>query len=427
MEQAVLFVDDERNILNSLQRLFRKEGYAILTAESGRDALEIVKANRTSLVVSDHRMPEMDGVEFLSKVKDISPYTVRIILTGYADIRAVMAAVNRGEVYRYVTKPWDDEELKSIVRSAVSHYGIIAENIILQELTRRQNAELTELNRRLEAKVAEKTKKIKDNFFAFVRICANLLELYDPHAGSHGKRVAAMARGLALHMGLDGADAELIESAALLHNIGLVGVPKEIIEKDPASLLESEKALLRHNPVLSQDLLSSIDTLRQAGVIIRGHTERYDGSGYPDGLKKEEIHLGSRIIAVCKAFDGLRRRKKNPLIMSDALCELENEKGSSLDPEAVDAFAAFIRHWREEDLYPTVAANGARLPYGQIPLSDIKPGMALARDIVTIKGRLLVTRGTTLTTALIEKVQNFHRIDPIAESIHVLTKGLLEA
>ncbi len=424
MEHTVLFVDDERNILNSMQRVFRKEGYAILTAESGRQGLDIMRDKRISLVVSDQRMPEMDGVEFLSRVKEISPLTVRIILTGYADLKSIMSAVNSGEVYRYITKPWDDDELKAIVKGAISHYEVVAENIILQELTKRQNLELKALNKGLEAKVLDKTAKIRDNFFAFVRICADLLELHEPSLGSHSKRIACMAKGLATHTGITGPEAELVESAALLHNIGLIGVPREILEKDQELLIEGEKAVLRHNPVLSQDILCRIDTLRQVGVIIRSHAERYDGLGYPDGLRKEEIHVGSRIIAVCKAYDSLRHRRKNALNMAGAMDEIYKERGFAFDPEVVDAFGRFIRDWKDEAAYPSVNAQNAALPYMRASITDLVPGMVLVNDIVTIKGRHLVTKGTALTSALIEKVQRFHNIDAVAEGIEVLSMNM---
>ena len=144
--ETVLFVDDERNILNAFMRVFRMEGYNILTAGSGPEGLELVKGNRVALVVSDHRMPGMEGVEFLSKVKEVSPDTVRFMLTGYADIKAVMGAINKGNVYRYITKPWDDDGLKVVVRDAVNLYKIVQENRTLHELTARQNAELADLN-----------------------------------------------------------------------------------------------------------------------------------------------------------------------------------------------------------------------------------------------------------------------------------------
>lgn len=422
--ETVLFVDDERNILNAFMRVFRMEGYNILTAGSGPEGLELVKGNRVALVVSDHRMPGMEGVEFLSKVKEVSPDTVRFMLTGYADLKAVMGAINKGEVYRYITKPWNDDELKAAVRDAVNLYRIVEENRTLHELTARQNIELGELNRNLEAKVAEKTRKIRDNFFAFVRLFSDLMEIYDENVGGHSKRVAAIARGVALKFGFDAADVDLIESAALLHNIGLIGVPRDIIDKDEDYLNEDEKALLRHNPVLSQDLLRSMDTLRQVGIIIRSHTERYDGTGYPDGLRKDEIHIGSKIIAVCKLYDRLRSGHKR-MTQAEAVACLSAERSKGFDPEVIDVFAGFIKDWKDDGAVQSSHAHGRlTMPATAIlPISEIKPGMLLVENLVTSKGRLLVTKGTVLTGALVEKVVNFHRIDPIAGGVHILRQA----
>ncbi|MBI1910779.1 MAG: response regulator [Deltaproteobacteria bacterium] len=422
MDNTILFVDDEKNILNSLVRLFRREGYNILTAEGGHEALELIARNKVDLVISDHRMPVMDGVEFLSKVKESSPDTIRFMLTGYAELKAVMAAINKGEVYRYITKPWNDEELKRTVEDAVEKINLLHENKRLHEVTKRQNALLVDLNKNLEKKVDEKTKKIRENFFAFVKICADLMELYDQHAGGHNKRVASMAKGIGMQMELDNADLELIESAALLHNIGLIGAPKDIFEKEESSLQENEKAILRHNPILSQDLLSSIDSLRQVGIIIRSQMEGYNGGGYPDGLKNEEIHLGARIIAVCKLFDILRHGRER-LDFEDAINRIKAERGLSFDPIVVDTFIDYAQRFRNE----VVEDRRCHPSYCEIELSNIRGGMALAKNLVTSKGRLLVTAGTVLTNALIEKVLNFNKIEPITEAVRIVPPAVDKA
>ncbi len=417
MENTVLLVDDERNILNSLTRVFRKEGYNILTAEGGAEGLDLIRANKVSIVISDHRMPVMEGVEFLSRVKEASPETIRFMLTGYADIKAVMSAINKGEVYRYITKPWNDDELRSAVREALEHYNLSAENRRLTELTRIQNGQLVDLNKNLESKVEQKTRKIKENFFAFVKIFSNLMELFDQGVGGHSKRVGAMSRAMVLRMKFDEVDADLIETAALLHNIGLIGLPKDLLERDEDSLSGDEKALLNHNPALSQDILSQIDTLRQAGIIIRGQMERFDGRGCPDRLKREEIHIGSRILAVCKAYDTLKNgRRKLPL--SEVVLWLKDESGTRFDPEVVDEFIGLLGEWREEEIGGRTANQKA--VHERISILEMKHGMVLASPIVTNKGRLLVTKGTVLTEALIDKVLKFHQIDPIIDHISIV-------
>ena len=157
---SVLFVDDEENILNALRRLFRREGYEILTATSGADGLELLRKQQVSLIVSDQRMPEMIGAQFLSKSREVSPNSVRMMLTGYSDIEAATQAINEGGIYRFITKPWDDDELKRAVRAGLQRFEIEEENRRLTAELKVKNEALEEFNQRLEAKVAERTSQL---------------------------------------------------------------------------------------------------------------------------------------------------------------------------------------------------------------------------------------------------------------------------
>ena len=157
----MLFVDDEPGILSSLRRLFRPHGYRILVAESGALGLAELEKTPVDLVISDMRMPEMDGATFLKAVRQRWPDTVRILLTGYADVTSTVAAINEGEIYRYVSKPWDDNEIVKTVREALEGYQLKMENRRLTALTQSQNEELKGLNASLEQKVAERTAELR--------------------------------------------------------------------------------------------------------------------------------------------------------------------------------------------------------------------------------------------------------------------------
>lgn len=422
MEHTVLLVDDERNILNALTRIFRRDGLNILASESGAAGLELLKNNKVSLVISDYRMQGMDGVEFLIRVKEVSPETIRLMLTGYADLKAVIFAINKGEVYRYITKPWSDDDLRAIVKDALEMYSLHSENRRLTELTRNQNMVLANLNRGLESKVAEQTRKIRGNFFGFVRIFADMMELYDQHVGGHSKRVSKMANALAVKMGIQGADAELIETAALLHNIGLIGLPRDLVDKDESQMNEHELALFRQNPILSQELISSIDTLRQVGVIIRSHMEKYDGKGYPDGLRKGEIHIGSGIIAICKCYDNMRHRQEPGLPIREIIQHVKDRTGSDFDPEVADVFLDFLNTWGDGSF--NTGIDGSSLTGAEqnliVSLSTLRPGMTLAKDMISNRGRLLVSKGTVLTNVLIEKILKFNQIEAIIGGVHIV-------
>ena len=418
----ILFVDDEKNILGSLSRVFRKEGYGIMLAESGECGLDLLRHNSVAVVVSDQRMPGMGGVEFLKKAREASPDTVRMMLTGQADMAEITGAINEGGVYRYITKPWDDEELKHIIRAAVERYSLLAENRRLQEATMKQNAELYELNQTLEARVEEKTRKLRESFFSFVGLCGDMIELHDQLSGGHCKRVAVLSRGLGQRLGLKGFELEALWAAALLHEIGLIGVPREVLEKAEGELSDSERALMRNNPALSQEIIAKIDILRQSGLIVRSHMESFDGTGYPDGLKGAEVNYGSRILSICREYDRLRHARR-PYSKVEALAVIERGRGRKFDPDVTEAFLKFASEIKDGDENQMTAHNRSAMPVKtQVDIRDIAPGMVLAKPLASGRGRLLVGQGTVLTEALIEKVLNFHKIDPITYPVEVVAQ-----
>lgn len=160
-QATLLCVDDEPNILSSLRRLFRAKGYRVLVAESGDAGLQVLATETVDMVISDMRMPEMDGARFLELVRIRWPDTVRILLTGYADVSSIIEAINRGEIYRYITKPWDDNDMLLLVRDALERKELENEKLRLEELTQRQNDELKALNASLEEKIRERTADLK--------------------------------------------------------------------------------------------------------------------------------------------------------------------------------------------------------------------------------------------------------------------------
>lgn len=156
-DHTILCVDDEENILRSLKRLFMEDDWELITANSGELGLEIVKEKPVHLIIADYRMPEMTGVEFLKKAKEIRPNAIRIILSGFADVEAILKGINEGEIYKFISKPWNDEELRIAVRRSLEQFELIRENTELNETIRTQNEELRSLNENLEAKVRERT------------------------------------------------------------------------------------------------------------------------------------------------------------------------------------------------------------------------------------------------------------------------------
>ncbi len=436
---TLLLVDDEENILNSLKRILRNDGYRIFTATNAKEGLNILKQEPVSLVISDQRMPNMTGSEFLALARETAPDAVRIMLTGYADINAAMDAINQGSVYRFITKPWDDNDLLVTIRYALMQYELVLENRRLTQLTQRQNAELKDLNQGLEKRVEERTEKIrkmnrklKNSFFVTIRVFTGLLGLFDPDLVAHSKRVAALSREIARRYGnLENPEYEAIELASLLHDIGLMSVPNNLLKKrknqktdsgrklyqpfggdrqwqiaTQDQMTASERKLYQQHPVVGQMSLAGIENLDQVSVLVRAHHEHFDGSGYPDGLKDEEIPLGARIISVADTYDDLVYRCK--MLEVDALATIKKKSWTAFDPETVIHLV---------DVLQQEAA--AKKKENMITLQELKPGMVLSRDIETYSGRLLVAKDTEIKENYIAKLLSYNEIDPIVDRIYV--------
>ncbi|MFZ2971505.1 HD domain-containing phosphohydrolase [Ferribacterium limneticum] len=407
---TLLFVDDEPGILSALRRLFRPHGYRIFIAEGGAAGLEVLEKEQIDLVISDMRMPEMDGATFLKEVRARWPNVMRILLTGYADITSTVAAINQGEIYRYISKPWDDNEIVSIVAEAIEHQNLKRENLRLSSLTQAQNDQLKELNASLEQKVADRTaelrqalsfveqthSELKKAFLTSVQVFAGLIELRSGQAGSqisgHGRRVAEHARSVAQRLKLPDAEVQNIMLAGLLHDIGKLGLPDELLGKPFNTLTPEKRALVMKHPVIGQNILMGIDKFKDAAILVRHHHESYDGSGYPDHLAGIAIPQGSRILQAVNEYDSLiiGTLVQRPLKPAEALNFLIENRGKRYDPAVVDAFA-------------TLLAETVKSGFTEIPLRTmhLKTGMLLSRDLMHRDGYLLLAKGTALTAEII--------------------------
>lgn len=413
---TILCVDDEQNILSSLRRLLRPQGYKVLTAEGGQQGLEILEREQVDLVISDMRMPHMSGAEFLEQVSKRWPATVRILLTGYADLDSTIAAVNQGGIYRYVSKPWEENDLRMTVQHGLERKFLARERQRLLELTREQNEELKELNASLENKVAQRTEELrkamtsletahadlKSSYVSAVKIFANLLETREKSMAGHSRRVAEQARMLAQKLQLQAVETEAVLFAGLLHDIGKIGLPDKLINKPFQALTAVERDKVMQHPAVGQALLMSMEHLQGAAQLIRNHHERYDGQGYPDRLRGDAIPLGARILAVVNDYDALQRGSlaSTRYSTSQAQTFLTNNKGTRYDPRVVEAYLAMLGQPDSET---------DREPEEVMRSEALQEGMVLARDLVTRDGILLLSGGYILETKLIEKIQQFER------------------
>lgn len=417
----LLCVDDEPNILSALRRLLRPHGYQVTIAGSGAEALAIMEEQAFDLVISDMRMPEMDGARFLEQVKRRWPDTVRLLLTGYADVTSTVDAINKGEIYRYISKPWDDNELLLIVRQALERKALEREKIRLELLTARQNEELRDLNANLELKVMERTvelrkahDKVKTSFLTSIKVFANLIELRGSNLAGHSRRVADLGRKIANRMELSPADSQDVFLAGLLHDIGKIGLPDLLLVKPVPQMTGEELGQYRKHPVKGEQSVMALEELRGAARIVRSHHERFDGQGYPDGLMGDSIPLGARILCVANDYDGLQigSLSVRRYTEEDAKKLIAEGKGKRYDPQVIEAFLDILGKVEVRDT-------------GEVELgvADLKPGMILSRDMLSRDGVLLLAADYILDANLIRQIRDYAASENIVMRIQVRTSG----
>lgn len=419
---TLLAVDDEPNILAALRRLFRATGWRILTAGHAEEALSLLANEPVDAVLSDMRMPGMDGVQFLERVGQGWPSTARLLLTGQADLGSTIAAINRGRLHRYITKPWNDDELVLTLRQVAAGQQLEADKRALEQLTQQQNDELKALNAGLESRVALRTEELaaanqqlKRNYLTSIKAFTALIELRGSAQVGHARQMADLTRRIAQAMTLDASTARDLPIAALLHDIGHIGLSDALLARPVNRLDRDELQRYRLHPVLGEQALLASDDMQGVAPLIRSHHERWDGQGFPDGLRGAAIPLGARILAVADAFEDLRSGR----IDGDALSPLDARRavlagrGGPFDPNVVDAFASLFSNVLPRPEQPALRLRTA----------DLCTGHTLAQDFVSPEGVLLLSAGQRLNDDLIGRILAFERKHRLALTLAVQPTG----
>jgi response regulator RpfG family c-di-GMP phosphodiesterase len=417
----ILFVDDEVNILRALRRLFMDDAFEVFTADSGQEALQLLeREGEMGVIVSDQRMPVMSGVDFLEKSKKIAPHSVRILLTGYADINAAVDAINRGGAWRYLHKPWKDEELLQTAQAAFKYYNLVKENKRLTALVLKQNEKLASWNEELEKKVAKQTlalqarnTQLRTNFKNTILAFSSLLEMRDKQMRAHSRNVAEIAGQVATALELEQKEREALVAAALLHDIGKIGIPDLLLHKKVGEMTEQEGQEYRNHAVRGQTAVDGIQELREAGLLIRHHHERYDGEGFPDGLKKKEIPLGARILAIIDFFDKELRIYTGNAGLELVAAKVESEEGAAFDPRLLKTIIPLARKFYLANL------PDGELTEQELTPDDLQDGMITSRDVISGTGVLLLRAGSVLNGANIATLRRYYRMDPAKQGIFI--------
>jgi len=408
---TVLTVDDEPAVLNALRRVFRAQGVQTLQATSAAEGLELLKSHRVDMVISDMRMPLMDGAQFLERVKNHDESIVRVLLTGYADISATIAAINRGAIHRYIAKPWDDQDLVLVVREALVRRKLEKQNAELTALTQHQNEQLQEANRTLESRVVARTAELEqingmldaayedlDNTFVLaVNVFSSLMEMRGGHSG-HARRVADLSRETARRLGLSDRDVRDVYLAALVHDIGTIGFPDAMLHKPLSTYSAEEHQRYRRHTIEGETALMALSQLQGVAKIVRQHHERVDGKGFPDGLAGNGISIGARIVGAASDLDELTHGAMGELNLSEERAHgvLTGAVGTHYDPDVVETL-----------LKVSLDLAAAARNDVQIDAHDLRPGMVLARAVLSAKGATLLAAGYVFDERVVKQVTSF--------------------
>ncbi len=357
-DHAVLFVDDEVNILKAVKRLLRHEPWEVVCAARPHEALDLLDTAAVQVVVSDQRMPEMSGVDLLAAVRERHPDVVRMMLTGYTEMNVAVEAINRGEIFRLITKPWNDEELKATLRQAFDHFDLKEEIKRLNQVTREQNFKLQDMNRNLEHKVRERTKQVAEKhselrtaYIQTIRALAEAVDAKDAYTRGHSERVGVYASKIAREVGLPKELIERVYIAGLLHDVGKIGIRDYVITK-PDRLTPEEYDEIKRHPEIGAKILEPVSFLSDVVDCVRHHHEWYDGSekGYPERLRGDRIPLPSRIILVADTVEAMTsdRPYRRGLALEAVVRELHKFSGSQFDPTCVEACLRLLEREAED-------------------------------------------------------------------------------
>lgn len=372
MNSRVLFVDDEERILKGIKRQLRKK-VDLEIALGPIEALRMVKEEGPfAVVISDMRMPEMTGAQLLKEIRDHSPDTVRMLLTGYSEIESTVEAINQGHVFKFLNKPCQDSLLLSAIEEGLEQYRLITAERELVEGTLRGSVDML----------------------------SNVLSLVNPIAFGKATRIRRVANGIAKYMDNGLKDLWKLDVAAMLAPLGLVSVPPEILEKRLAgeTLSDEESEIFQQHPQVARDLVKSIPRLEDVAAII----SLQDVRGSENLNLNDSIGSYSCILRIANDYDDLVSLHESSIV---ALGELE-KNADAYHENVFNSLIEFVR-------------NETKIGIEQVKVVDLVEGMVIAEDIVTESGLVLVSTGHTISSSVLSRLDNFSKHQKIIEPIQI--------
>ncbi len=410
----ILLVDDDLDLLKTLQEQLRCEGFAVTGCSSPEAALVEIEKTNFATIISDQHMPNMTGLEFFAHARDLQPNASRVLITGMLAVDTVVSAMSRGEIFRFLAKPWSRAELFATIGNAVQRYRLLMDNIQLRADTLDLNRQLVHINTELLVKVEQLIEQkhqlddaneaLNENLDHSLGLCYRIINTFNPRLGAQTKATVELCRKMSQMDSFTAEEKHVLMASAWLHDIGLVGVDKDILHKFLTRRQEcgpDDWASIRQHPIYGQTLAAFVDGLNNVGATIRAHHERFDGTGYPDRLAGEMIPWTARCLAVASAF------VETGLPPAEAAEAIVVESGKAFDPDAV---RLFFKATTTSDLPRQVR---------ELLLNELLPGMHLALGIFSPAGLLLIPEGQELTTPTISKIKNHNLLSSVTQRLLV--------
>lgn len=352
MSRTIMVVDDEQMITTTLSTMFKvmlKENVIVYNDVEKALASEELEGKRVDLIISDFMMPKMNGLEFLKSVREKCPDTVTILLTGYADKENAIKSINEVGLYYYLEKPWNNNDLIKVVKNGLEKKELEDDLKEKYKELEASNDEISRLYELLKLDYSKETENTKN----LIITLANVIEAKDKYTDGHTRRVGVISRKLGERLRLAEEKLNHLEIAGMIHDIGKVGVPESILNK-PGKLTDEEFEIIKKHSEIGETILKPLGSLRECLSPVRHHHEKLNGSGYPDGLKGEELSIETRIIGVADIFDALYSdrpyREKMPMSNVKDIF-ISDVKRGSLDEKVVQVLFDLIDVGDIEEMY----------------------------------------------------------------------------
>lgn len=421
---VVLVIDDEVNVVNAIKRTLRSENYRVEVCTEPLESIALAKQFKPLVVLCDMRMPAMDGAQVFAALRSELPLAAKILLTGYADIKSTIAAINQGEIDRYLTKPWNDDELREVIRQQMDLAALRYERANLTHSLACKVKELRELNHELDRRVESRTQEIYQanlfleqsyqqlhtQFLNAVKVFSNLIEMSSPLMAGHGSRVAELARFIGLEMKLLDSEVQNLYTAGLLHDIGKIGLPEKILSMPYTQLDYANKLIMSRHCEKGQLALMALPELNQVASYIGSHHERVDGRGFPQGIEGSDIPMGAKILAVAEDWDELQMGllTTQRLDNNQAIEFIRQGAGKRYDCEVVKALPSALKQIQSMPKRNEVVIDSEK----------VLPGQILSRDLFNPDGMLLMAKGGSVTTRLVEYLTNIYQRDRVSLRVY---------